>query len=459
MYENDTEMEINLKDLLYRILQRWRSVIAGAVIIGLLAGGFTALKGIMFSDVTEEMEQRYQVTLTNYEARGEILKTDIERLWAAIDSQEEYNANSLLMDIDPMNEWMGTYNLYIDSNFKINPELSYQDIDLTSRLVRAYRAYLSGGEMYEEILARTDLVSDVKYLPEVLTAVADDSGSSVVITCKGGTRETVEELLGLTSEMLAAKYEEVREAVGDHEIQVMTQSVYTTVDLELLKQQKENLLKVTEDIKKIQELDKDLTTWEEEGEPKAEFGTEHAIKQAVKMLILGGVVGFLLMCALYGARYLLGGKMNTCDDWLFMRISVVGYLPAQRRKRPLWRIDRWIDRYIGGVRVEQDLDLQCTLAVSSMETFLREKQLPNAAIITDLEAPEILEKLTVRKDGMEIKSAGSILRDPEAAGCLNGVSGVFFLGENGKTLQSDIQKEQILLESWGKDIYGAIVIG
>ena len=461
MYNNDSELVIDLKDLIYRVLQRWRSVIVGAVIIGLLAGGFTALKGIVLVDTDDvvEKESRYNITLSNYEARGKNLKTDVQKLREAIDNQTEYNENSLLMKIDPMNEWVGTYNLYIDSKFKINPELTYQDVDLTSRLLNAYQAYLTGGALYDEILEKTNLVSDVQYLPEVLTADGDLDASSVVITYKGETKDSVESLLNLTQEMLIAKYDEVRDAVGDHEIQVLTQSVYTTVDPELLEQQKENQLKISEDTKKLQELDADLTKWEEETEPIAEFGTDYAVRQAVKMLILGGVVGFLLMCCMYAALYILGGKMQTYDDWLGRKIPVVGYLTAERKKRPLWKIDQWIDRYFGGIQPEHDLEQECKTAVGNMETFMREKGLQHAAMITDLAAPEILNKLVVNKNGIEIKNIGSILTDPDAASRLEGVSGVFFLGENGKTLRSDIQKEQILLESWGKDVYGAVVIG
>ena len=43
-YNNVYEQEIDLKDLIFAVLHRWRMILAAAVVLALLLGGYKALR-------------------------------------------------------------------------------------------------------------------------------------------------------------------------------------------------------------------------------------------------------------------------------------------------------------------------------------------------------------------------------------------------------------------------------
>ena len=45
-YENTYEQEIDLKELLFTLLYRWRPIVLAAVLLGLLLGGYKVVNGL-----------------------------------------------------------------------------------------------------------------------------------------------------------------------------------------------------------------------------------------------------------------------------------------------------------------------------------------------------------------------------------------------------------------------------
>ena len=63
---DEVEMTLNLKDLLYRILKKWRSIILGAIIVALLLGGFRFASGIRLLLDEESMEEQPTKLFASY---------------------------------------------------------------------------------------------------------------------------------------------------------------------------------------------------------------------------------------------------------------------------------------------------------------------------------------------------------------------------------------------------------
>ena len=462
---NDLEMEqeIDLRDLFYRICRHWRSILAGAVIAAVLAGGYTLVRGLislMDDEKQAEAQQKYNIALNDYEATGERLKRNIANLQDKLSNQQEYNEKSLLMKIDPMNKWVGSFVMYVDSQYKIDPALTYQNIDLTGRLTIAYGGYLTGGELYNEILSETGIADDVRFLTEILKSEVDTSSASIKVSFIGTSSEEVQGMLDLIKRKLYGKYEEVETAIGEHSLEILTESCYSTIDLTLDEQQKTNLLAVSQISNSMGEVNTELTEWSTQPPPKVEYGLAYIVKQAIKFVIIGGVAGAALVILFYCARYVLGGRMWTGRDWNRMGMTIVAGIPRPT-KGSYRRLDRWIDKVIGGVQREQDITRGCRIAAGSMENLLREKSLPGTAVISELpgeQAAEVSERIAANMNGYGLVFVGSILTDPEAAKKINEYSDVVLLEENGASVQNDVRKELTLLHAWGKQLLGVIVL-
>ena len=105
---NEQEREINLKRLFYKACRNWRVAVVTALVGATLIGGTkctTEFIKVSDPEVVEARQTEYEGELALHEQKGEAIQKDIERLESSIVQQEDYNKNSVLMKIDPYNEW------------------------------------------------------------------------------------------------------------------------------------------------------------------------------------------------------------------------------------------------------------------------------------------------------------------------------------------------------------------
>ena len=106
-YENTYEQEIDLKELLFTLLYRWRPIVLAAVLLGLLLGGYKVVNGLRSQQdetAVEEAREQYDMELAAYNRNVASSEWDIEKLKRALQNQQDYNDASVLMQIDPYNK-------------------------------------------------------------------------------------------------------------------------------------------------------------------------------------------------------------------------------------------------------------------------------------------------------------------------------------------------------------------
>lgn len=473
----EMEFEIDLKDLLYRVLVRWRLILRGALIIALLVGALRLVNGLISRYDPEALtraQNKYTYELLDYEATGESLQRQIDNLQDDSEQQQLYNEKSALMEIDPLNKWVGSFVLYVDADYRIDPALSFQNTDPTQRLVAAYSSYLGSGEFYMAILDRTEIVDEIRFLQEILSRSADMGSATITVTCVGKSEANVTEILDLVKEKLLEKSETFRTTIGDHNIGFLTESMYTTIDLDLDQKQKKNLLKINEYGNKIGELNLEMEEWEKTPKPKAKYGTVYSIKQAVKSTIIGGIAGCFIMAGYFAMVYLFSPAVKTDSDMNILGITVLGSLrrktgEKKETKFEAWLdkhiitplFDRWVVRSLGGRANDIDEKVQERLLVNNLNGVLKEKGLAKAAIVAVMDEEDA--KATVKRlDAVDKKVpyvyAGDPLTDPDTVKRLEDSSDVVLMTGRYRTRIDDIQKTGTLLKACGKSILGAVIV-
>ena len=155
MNEQAYEQEISLGRIFYRIFRDWRKICLAAVVIALLAGvGNFSLKKIRTSnpEYLKKAEENFERELAGFRATGETLRREIANLEETRAEREAYNADSILMKINPYREFNASLQLYIATDYQIVPELTYQNIDLSNRILQSYLTYMVNGDMYHYII-------------------------------------------------------------------------------------------------------------------------------------------------------------------------------------------------------------------------------------------------------------------------------------------------------------------
>ena len=115
-YNNAYEQEIDLKDLIFAVLHRWRMIFGAAVVLALLLGGYKALRtytGGNDESAVLEAKAQYEKELEAYNQRVSACEREIANLEEDISRQEEYLENSILMNMSPYDVWEGKTELFV----------------------------------------------------------------------------------------------------------------------------------------------------------------------------------------------------------------------------------------------------------------------------------------------------------------------------------------------------------
>ncbi len=120
MNNNDTyEQEIDLKDLLFAVLYKWRLICVVAVALAVVLGVYRGVK--IYQPGTDEQtlaeaEAAYQKDLEAYEQTRRLYEQEIANMRNQMNYQSEYLEKSVFININPYNVWKASGVWYIGTD-------------------------------------------------------------------------------------------------------------------------------------------------------------------------------------------------------------------------------------------------------------------------------------------------------------------------------------------------------
>ncbi len=461
--ENQKTREINVKDLLYYILRKWRTIIFAAFILAVLLGAYrlgTGIKSMRDPENTSKTNAANQMITAEYELKREELEVQASNARTAVTEMMKYREQSILLRIDPLNEWVGTVTLYIPPQNQLNPAQDNPDLDLAGSLLAAYNAYLTGGEMYNEIAQQCDSVEAARYLSEITTTNVDSKTASIRITCIGDSEALVTELSDLVRQGLEKKHQELCESMREHDAVILKASCYSIVDAEMYNQQWKKLTNLDQYIKAKQDAETELSNLKEPA-LASPMGLRLVIKQAVKSGIIGLIAGVFVMSVVYGLSFLFSDTMKSENDWKATGLTVLARIRLESGKERCGKISAWIERNLrsGGARLK--IDEGCALATERLSAMLQTKEKDSCLLVSDVAEQiekTIAEKLNNTQSGITFHLVNSLLSKPGALKKVNDTDNIVLLCQDGVTTMDTIRQELALLHACGKKSSGVIVL-
>lgn len=486
MSEHAYEQEINLQKMLYRILRDWRKWFLVALVIAVIGGaGNFVVKGIQFSD-PEKLEREkinYERELTAYMAEGESLQREIENLEEMRIQQETYNEASILMKINPFREFTAFVQLYISTDYQILPDLTYQNIDISSRVLRAYVTYMQKGDMYQYIQDHLTEKVELRYLQELITITVDYSNCMMMLSIQGVDEQSCNEMMTYAIEGIQEKKEEILEAVGEHELSSMNRSINETVDLDLDEWQKNNRQYILDLNVSIKEKVDALAAWSLSQKPRKGFELASIVKDSVKNMFLYFVIVIVIGVGFIAFRYIISDKVQDAKD-LKNRfgLRVIAQIPKVHKKRVCVWVDRVFARMCGLTLAESDVEQLMKVTAQSInaelsfcmqdekvisqgnseDTQMQRLGVNQKIIFTGSIGEEEMKKLLSGMEwesGISISSAPNILCAPSAIPAVMDADYVILVEKQEESRYSEIERELEELAAWKKEVLGVIVLG
>lgn len=486
----DEESEINLLDLLYHILRRWRSILLFAVLFCLLLGGFKLVKGISTlgsADLKEE-QKNYESQLEGYTISKEHLENQIQELTDAIQDKEDYYDHSVLMKLDPKKSYKGTVTFVVTDAGEVPSAEANRDLSLAidrklNSVLGSYIALIQNGTILRDIQNELTSKLDQKYLAELIYTQVDYQSKLLHITVVGADKQQVQSISDAIVQGLQNASVQMNARVAAHRLELLSSFVGNDADAyipigmipeagantidasyqtSIEELQKNYTNSITDMQNQLLECNKQMS--ELEGpEPPVGASRTSVLKEGIKYGIIGFIAGAFILAFVYALQYLLCGKLMDSDE-LNDRygILLLGDYHAPLHAH-LNRIDQWIDRMNGITEDKRSVERVCALSAANIMAQVGAANRPKLLLMGnaksgdfDAAATVLSEKLCSR--GIDVIAAGNVNESASAIEKLQQAEQVVLIEQRGASRQQDIQKELLTLRKLEKKIVGAIVL-
>lgn len=455
------EQEIDLKDLMFAVLRKWRLIIIIAVVFALLLGGLKTLKGINQlndAEYVKKNQDSYNVSLEQYETTKKRLEKEISNLQDNIQSQQEYKEESILMNINPYDEYVESATFYIATDYTIMPGMAFQNPNTATSILKAYLSIAQNGEMYNYVLGKMNNEMGLRYLKELVRIQPDYDNNMMDITVIGDTEKRASDVMGYIKDSIEASQRTITEAIGEHEIRIVDESQFVSVDLELEQKQKEFSTNMDQFDTSLSDKTKELNELEE---PKNSLLSRSSVlKGAIKYAVLGGVLGAFMVVFFICVAFLMSDKLVS-EKELKRRygLMVLGVFRRQDRKKFLPGIDRWLDKLEGVAAREQDDSQTFEVAAASALNYM--DGIKEVLLVGTVD-PSVIERiqngLTERLSGVVLTAGGNLGKDAQAIKKAASCDAVILVEQRNKSLFGGIEQELDVVRSLDKKVIGCIVL-
>lgn len=317
------EREIDLVQLIKYLWKRVWIMCVGAVVGLVLVLGLQLItqSNQESSEDTEELTG-FEKELKEYEEDYAQLEMEIANLEKSIEEQIAYNNDSILMKINPYDKKSVAGQFYIDSDYQIMPELTYQNRDITTSVARAYQSLATTGELAKYINEHLEKPIKERYLNELISL--SYSGDSVLdVRVVHTDIDSAREIYNLIIEYMNQKKGEFEKNIGVYTITLLNESESASVDLGLKESQVANL-------DAINILRETLTTKQESFEALV-MPTQGI---SIKLPVIGAFLGGFGVAAVFVVLFLIDTTLKTEQDIaLVLDVPVLGNIPAVEDKK------------------------------------------------------------------------------------------------------------------------------
>lgn len=488
------DFEVDLKDLLMRILLGWRRIIVWMLVGAIFLGSIGVLRSyqqkkaesMANSDGTEAKLASLKESLSKRECIDVEDTLDVYLgLWGNYKNLLDYQENSLKMQLDPAQVIRTTIWYRVDNHFQVEYPVVNAENNI-SDIVFSYSLAISDIAFYKDVLALLDLETTADYIRELVqidSEMNDRETGIFSVSVLSSEPEIGEAILDAVTKKIKEQTPKLQLLYGGFEIMELERQVNRGLDQKLLREQmdQEETLSIAANLyrnlssymtpaqKSYYEalIEAEVEEMESEGDSELESVVTEGPKTElfqVKYILLGAALGAFLACAWELFRYLFSRRLRVTEDLeRGYRIPVLGVFSenANGKKRAFEGVDRWLRSLF--YREYSSTDQVMALVISQIKTSADRLGL-KALYITGTGSSEENDKVRdtlchmLQKEGIEVSQGASVVRDSQSLERMIGTDGVVFVEEIGESRYDDLKEEAVFCQRYRIPVLGCVVL-
>lgn len=451
----EIEREIDIKDAFFYLLYHWRSILLAAIVglivlAGFKVATFEAAPADAVSDEQEAYEREvkvYNLTKDNYEVQIDSYEKQLKRL-------QTYMEDSVLMQIDPMQECYASAELYVEiplEQLKEIPESA--NTDVTDEVLGAYANFINKG------IDLSDLAKDNKVkesmIQELIAANASYEANLIEIEVIAPKKELADTILKEILKQSKAQTGAINRDIREHELKIVNETSGIRTDSALM----DNIRNMYTQISTLQaSLTSVMTSAESLQEPVEQtFGPVVSVskKTLLKFGLVGFVLGAFVLVAVYACIYLFSGVIATESELkdVFGCFTLGAFAPKYKKQGIL---DKWLYQ-LAGVERRPD-DVIANRIAQNITSLAKEGQ---TILLTGTVSDEMLaDTLSILKDkvpNVNLTVSGCFTEDASAIGMIMQADSVIVVESRRVSKFAQVQKLLETIANMDKPLMGYIM--
>lgn len=460
--------EISVRHLLFYVAKRWRLIflaVLACIVVALLVSAVQWVSKLTDENYISPLAA-YESRMAEYSEERLVLEDEITALEDELNREIDYDENSILMHIDPYNKKYATLTYYIDARESTLPDNLATSSDYTNSLLKTYMLYLSGGDLYAQILERFPKLKSELYIREILLVSRDDAASMITVTVLGSDDDILAAMLDIVRDGMAEVNTQAIAQIGSHQLTEIRSNTYTVSDATLAQKQKTNKEQLAGTRQEL--VDKQI----ELEELNHTIGTLtpapvwlSIAKQLVKTALYAAAGSFVMMILLLALYYILTDKVLDTDKLQSaVRLDILGKISGSKPKRNTI-LDK-LAAAIGGVRLQtaKQEDMLALTAQSIRSTVLSRGIAEGGIALVGNMMPEELARIAgvfneaLAEEKLRFTIAGDPMQEVASVDKIQSSVTTVVVVKQGVSRCSDIMQEAARLAAWGKPVLGAVLL-
>lgn len=477
------EKEINLQEIVFYCLKKWRWFVAWMVLVALFVGGIKVtktvcanqdklkiqkMKGVVSVEKTEDLVLNPRV------AYYEKAVAEMEREMVL---QDQYMQNSMIMQMDPYCLQTAVLTFHIEIPEDEN-EANALDV-----LVDSYSAYVIDGRLAQELTKKAGggLLSDMQYLLSVsnnysrVSVISDGEQTQwpkqcvLQVTLVALNEAHIEMYMEIAEAAIKSYSEELMSKILEHEINLLATTKSERMDSDIQNYQIEVLNSYTSSAQKLNDLKAQLKDIKnEEGEViKFEsdvLALENPIVTGIKFCVIGAILGACIAGAVIIIYYILSKKLLNIDCFeKEYGVCLLGrFCENKEKNRRIGLVDRWIQQMEEGEYAKVDPKERNRIVVSNIKSIIMGTQgitkVMLAGTISNVVAESVCEQLKQEIPEKLFSDYKQLLFSIDAMEALNEYDAVLFIEKEAVSEKKLILEECYVTKQRNAKILGVIII-
>ena len=481
-----SEIDIEIKDLFWELLRRWRIIAVMAIIcaVGLAAYQYridmNKTDVVVVKKTQEELEKAMSVQDIS-EVTGAV------NLLNQLGEKSAYMDESVLMQINPYEEKAVLLQYVIEAE------------QAGEVLAKAYRAYIEDGYM-AQLLAGFRGV-EALYVQELISVVDDNTDMYVysdtmdesiqmelankeadacfTVKICGLDEASITEMAQNIKTSLNVYSGDLKQKVGEHQLKLIEETACVLVDNALAELQNRNATAIKTISNNIDKMKNEMTgdqitlyTYRVTGVTQSENSAAAApqakvVTISVKHGVIGAIVGAVLGCAIILVLYVFSAKLRKSDEIeTLYHARVLGEVENPEKKTGIFAsIDEFIAKAPYGIEnglVDYDRQIEMVCANIAIDCKKNEQK---KVYLTGSRIWEMPEEITqdiearCKSKGIEIVGGVGIAYNARELEVLDSVGTVVFLEKKRTSFYDEIYQEISLCRKNGIRVMGIVVVG